>query len=259
MNILDRILADKRVEIDARRVDTPLERLHERAATVAPAPHFARALREAPMGLIAEVKHRSPSAGVIRDPFRPAEIARAYADGGAQAVSVLIDEAYFGGGEAHFREVREAVALPMLYKEFVIDPWQIWHARCIGASAVLLIAAALDDAALMELTREATAAGLEVLLEVHDGEELDRALNAGAPLIGINNRDLKTFETRLEHTLDLLPRVPEEVTLISESGIRTHEDVERLRQAGAAGVLVGEHLLRKPDLTVAVRELMGRG
>lgn len=256
MNILETILKDKRAEVTARRAARPVESLHEEAATLAPPPHFGAALRSAPIGLIAEVKHRSPSAGVIREPFDPAAIARAYEAAGAQAVSVLMDAPYFGGGEDHFRAVREAVKLPMLYKEFVVDPWQVWHARVIGASAVLLIAAALDDDTWTALTREATAAGVEVLLEVHDGGELDRALERGTPLIGINNRNLKTFETRLAHTLDVVPRVPREVTLVSESGIRTHADVERLRAAGCAGVLVGEHLLRQADLERAVRELM---
>lgn len=209
------------------------------------------------MGLIAEVKHRSPSAGVIRAPFEPAEIARAYERGGANALSVLMDEKYFGGGEAHFREVRAAVSLPMLYKEFVVDVWQVWHARALGASAILLIAAALPESELSELMAEAREAGLEVLFETHDGDELSVALRLGAELVGINNRNLRTFETRLEHTLELMDRVPEGVTLVSESGIRTREDVERLRAAGARGVLVGEHLLRKPDVEQAVRELMG--
>ena len=257
MNILETILKDKRVEVEARRKERSLTSLHGEAAVLAPPPGFASALRSAPIGLIAEVKHRSPSAGVIRDPFDPAAIARAYAAAGAQAVSVLMDGPWFGGGEAHFRAVREAVEAPMLYKEFVIDPWQVWHARVIGASAVLLIAAALDDDTWTRLVREATAAGLEVLVEVHDGEELDRALSRGTPMIGINNRDLKTFETRLEHTLDLAPKVPEEVTLVSESGIRAHADVERLRAAGCSGVLVGEHLLRTPDVEAATRRLMG--
>jgi indole-3-glycerol phosphate synthase len=170
----------------------------------------------------------------------------------------LMDQKYFGGGEEDFQEVRAAVKLPMLYKEFVVDVWQIWHARAIGASAVLLIAAALSDEEIREFSGVALAAGLEVLLEVHDGEELDRALALGAKLIGINNRNLKTFETKLEHTLDLMPRVPEDVTLISESGIRTHADVKRLQAAGVAGILVGEHLLRKADLEQAVREMMNR-
>lgn len=255
MNILERILADKRVEIAGRQREGSIAEL--KARIVPTPPPFAAALRAAPIGLIAEVKHRSPSAGVIRAPFEPAEIARAYERGGAHALSVLMDEKYFGGGEAHFREVRAAVKLPMLYKEFVVNVWQIWHARALGASAVLLIAAALPESELAALMSEASAAGLEVLFEVHDAEEFAAALRLGASLVGINNRNLKTFETRLEHTLELLPRVPEGVTLVSESGIRTNADVRRLREAGARGILVGEHLLRKPDVEAAVRELLG--
>lgn len=257
VNILEKILTDKRREITGRIVDCPLANMRERGES-APIPRgFAEALHSVPMGLIAEVKHRSPSAGVIRDPFVPSDIARGYERAGAQAVSVLMDEPYFGGGEAHFREVREAVGLPMLYKEFVVDTWQIWHARVLGASAVLLIAAALEDEELRDLMRIAEEAHLEVLLEVHDADELDRALALGAALIGINNRNLKTFETRLEHTLNLIHKVPDSVTLISESGIRGPEDVVRLKSAGVSGVLVGEHLLRQADLESAVRELMG--
>ena len=258
MNILEKILYDKRVEVVKRLTQSTVADMQARALRTPQPPAFAAALRAAPVGLIAEVKHRSPSAGVIRDPFLPAKIARAYEAAGANAVSVLMDQKYFGGGEEDFQEVRAAVKLPMLYKEFVVDVWQIWHARAIGASAVLLIAAALSDEEIREFSEVALAAGLEVLLEVHDGEELDRALALGAKLIGINNRNLKTFETKLEHTLDLMPRVPEDVTLISESGIRTHADVKRLQAAGVAGILVGEHLLRKADLEQAVREMMNR-
>jgi indole-3-glycerol phosphate synthase len=258
VNILEKILYDKRVEVVKRLTQSTVADMRTRALRTSQPPAFAASLRAAPVGLIAEVKHRSPSAGVIRDPFLPAKIARAYEAAGANAVSVLMDQKYFGGGEEDFQEVRAAVKLPMLYKEFVVDVWQIWHARAIGASAVLLIAAALSDEEIREFSGVALAAGLEVLLEVHDGEELDRALALGAKLIGINNRNLKTFETKLEHTLDLMPRVPEDVTLISESGIRTHADVKRLQAAGVAGILVGEHLLRKADLEQAVREMMNR-
>jgi indole-3-glycerol phosphate synthase len=256
VNILDTILADKRIEIDFRLSQLSLNAVKERALDMQASPAFADALRSVPMGLIAEVKRRSPSAGMIRDPFDPPSIARAYEKAGAQAVSVLMDEKYFGGGESDFLAVREAVALPMLYKEFVLDPWQVWHARSIGASAVLLIAAALSDAQWDDLAGVAESAGLEVLLEVHDGDELERAVAHKMPLIGINNRNLKTFETKVEHTLELMPQVPSNVTLISESGIRTVEDVRMLHQAGVAGVLVGEHLLRKADLEQAVKELM---
>lgn len=256
MNILNEIVREKRLEIKGKMESIPVESMRKQACKTPNPPTFAAALRSAPIGLIAEVKHRSPSAGVIRDPFSPSDIAMAYEAGGAQAVSVLMDVPYFGGGEAHFSEVRKAVDLPILYKEFVVDAWQVWHARSLGASAVLLIAAVLSDEEIMQLSTVAIEAGVEVLLEVHDEKELQRALALEAPLIGINNRNLKTFETRLEHTLELLPQVPDSVTLISESGIRTSEDVQLLKDAGVSGVLVGEHLLRKPDLEKAVRELM---
>jgi len=258
VNILEKIIAAKRIEIDRRKVELPMDVLRARAGERSAPPPFAAALTAAPMGLIAEVKHRSPSAGVIRSPFDPPAIAKDYEAAGAHAVSVLMDREFFGGGEEHFRAVREAVRLPMLYKEFVVDPWQVGHARHLGASAVLLIAAALPAAVLEELMLEACLAGLEVLFEVHDAKELDVALRLGAKLIGVNNRNLKTFETKLEHTLALLPGMPKDVTIISESGIRTRGDVERLQAAGAHGILVGEHLLRKDDIQAAVRHLLGK-
>lgn len=257
MNLLSQILAHKRGEIDARAAARPTALLRMEAEKRPAPPAFAAALRAAPIGLIAEVKHRSPSAGVIRTPWDPAAIARDYEAGGAQALSVLVDEHYFGGGESAFTAVREAVALPLLYKEFVIDPWQVWHARRIGASAVLLIAAALSDDAAAGLMRECAAAGLEVLLEVHDEEEMRRAADLGARLIGVNNRDLRTFRTTLETSFRLRALAPAGCTFVSESGIRDADDVRSLREAGAHAVLVGEHLLRKPDLVAATRALMG--
>lgn len=255
MNILQEILNAKRVEIADRVTLNPIETLQHEADSLAPPPSFSNVFTGRKMGIIAEVKHRSPSAGVIREPFDPAAIASAYQEGGAGAVSVLMDQAYFGGGEEHFRAARAAVDLPLLYKEFVIDPWQIWHARTLGASAVLLIAAALSDTELKDLSGEAKRAGLEVLLEVHDREELDRALALKAPIIGINNRDLKTFHTTLETSLELAKHVPKEVILISESGIRKAEDLRQLTQTGVRGVLVGEHLLRHLDVREALRML----
>ncbi len=210
------------------------------------------------MGLIAEVKRRSPSAGVLRDPWDPAALARAYERAGAQAVSVLIDATYFWGGEADFCAVREAIRLPLLYKEFVVDDWQIAHAASLGASAVLLIVAALGPGEMRGLAAAAAARGLECLVEVHDEAELDAALEAGARLVGVNNRNLRTFETTIQTTLRLAPRVPAETLLVSESGIRTAEDVARLRAAGVGAILVGEGLVRRPDADRAVRELMAR-
>ena len=257
MNLLSQILAHKRGEIDARATARPTALLRMEAEKRPAPPPFAAALRAASIGLIAEVKHRSPSAGVIRTPWDPAAVARDYQAGGAQALSVLVDEHYFGGGEPAFTAVREAVALPLLYKEFVIDPWQVWHARRIGASAVLLIAAALSDDAAAGLMRECAAAGLEVLLEVHDEEEMRRAAALGARLIGVNNRDLRTFRTTLETSFRLRGLAPAGCTFVSESGIRDADDVRTLREAGVHAVLVGEHLLRKPDLVAATRALMG--
>jgi len=256
-NILDRILADKRVAVAKRREQQAEAELREQALDLPAAPPFAQALRGAGMGLIAEVKRRSPSAGLIREPFDPPAIAQDYEAAGAHALSVLMDEPYFGGGEGDFRAVRAAVKLPMLYKEFVVDPWQIWHARCIGASGLLLIAAALSDDELRSLMACAEEAGLEVLFEVHDREELKRGLDLGAEILGINNRNLKTFETKVEHSLEMLPGIPESCLRISESGIRTHADIQLLQEAGVDAVLVGEHLLRKQDLQQAVRDLLG--
>ena len=254
MNLLEQICADKRLEIGVRRTVRSLEALRDLPA--APPSPFAAALRAAPMGLIAEVKHRSPSAGVIRAPFVPADIARSYQAAGAHALSVLVDGKYFGGGEEPFREVRAAVPLPLLYKEFVVDPWQAWHARALGASAVLLIVSALDDAELESLAAEVRAAGLEVLVEVHDAPEMRRAAALGFELIGINNRNLKTFVTTLDTTAELAPLAPAGCTLVSESGIRDAADVRRARACGAHAVLVGEHLLRKPDVEAATRAML---
>ena len=256
MSILDEILTAKRAEITQRKLLQPTAKLCVMAWASPFVPDFVAALRAVPLGLIAEVKQRSPSAGIIREPFDPAAIACAYAEGRAQAISCLMDAKYFGGGEEQFRAIRAAVTLPVLYKEFVVDEWQIWHARTIGASAVLLIAAALNDADLAHCLAVCHTAGVTALLEVHDAEEMRRAAASGAQLIGINNRDLRTFKTNLETTFELQHLAPANCTLVSESGIHTAADVHRLRAAGVHAVLVGEALLRQPDLQEAVRRLM---
>lgn len=256
MNILERILADKRREIAARKSVEPLAAIERRAADSPRPPDFVAALASKPVGLIAEVKRRSPSAGTIREPFDPESIASAYEQGGAQAISVLMDSAYFGGGESDFMAVRSAVNLPLLYKEFVVDDWQVYHARAIGASAVLLIAAALAEPELKRLHDLAIGVGLTPLVEVHDRAEMDIAAGIGARCIGINNRDLRTFRTTLETTELLAPRAPRDCLLVSESGIHASADVARVRAAGARAVLVGESLLRQADLVLAVRALM---
>lgn len=269
MNILDQIIAHKRLEIEAPGYFQTLETVIEKLPHVGTgcttcdgnparqaAPDFITALKAAPIGLIAEVKRQSPSAGPIREPFDPAAIARSYEAAGAQAVSCLMDAKYFGGGEEQWAAVRAATGLPMLYKEFVIDPRQIFHAEALGASAVLLIVAALGDAELKKYIRLIEASGMTPLVEVHTEEEMKRAVVAGAECIGINNRNLKTFETKLETTLQLRKLAPNDRTLISESGIRTADDVKMLRDAGIAAILVGESLLRQPQIEAAVHSLM---
>lgn len=256
MNILEQIIADKRVEIEGKKKALPIEDLAKRIEAVPERPDFVGALRATPMGLIAEVKRRSPSAGVIRDPFDPSAIARDYEAGGAHAVSCLMDHKYFGGGERDFTEVRNAIGLPMLYKEFVIDSWQLVHAKANGASAVLLIVGALSDKELASFIEETRELKLQPLVEVHDRGEMGRAIDAGADCIGINNRNLKTFATTLETTVGLAAMAPATCTLVSESGIKTPADVLQVRQAGAHAVLVGESLLREPSPGEAVRQLM---
>lgn len=250
------------LEVKAREVERLLPgRAEIRAAALdaPPARGFAAALRvPGEVRLLAEVKRRSPSAGPIRPGSDPAEVAGWYRDGGAAALSVLTDQQYFDGSMDALRSVRSSVDLPILRKDFVIDPVQIWEARAGGADAVLLIVAALAGGRLADLHGEAVAAGLDVLVEVHDRAELGRALGIGADLIGINNRDLRTFETDLARTYELAPEVPPGVTLVAESGIRSSDDVEALGAAGVDAVLVGESLMRQPDVRAAAAALAGR-
>jgi indole-3-glycerol phosphate synthase len=269
MDILSEIIAHKRREIETPGYFQALEKVVDELPHVGtdcdscdafvPNPgktDFIAALKSASVGLIAEVKRQSPSAGAIRVPFEPAEIAKAYEAAGAQAVSCLMDRKYFGGGEAQWNEVRAATTLPMLYKEFVIDPRQIFHAEALGASAVLLIVAALTDSELSSFIQLVDASGMTPLVEVHTEEEMKRAVAANAKCIGINNRNLKTFETKIETTLKLRELAPADCILISESGIRTADDIRTLKDAGIAAVLVGESLLRQSDVQAAVKNLM---
>jgi indole-3-glycerol phosphate synthase len=258
MNILDQIIENKRAEITERKRICSLAELQAGLPEAEPRPDFREAIRSVPMGLIAEVKRRSPSAGLIRDPFDPVDIAMSYADNRASAVSCLMDQKYFGGGDADFSAVRNAIDLPMLYKEFVVDSWQIVHAKVMGASAVLLIAGALSDGELQSFMEEIRSLDLLPLVEVHDREEMQRGIQAGADCIGINNRNLKTFATTLDTTYELSAMAPDGSTLISESGIKTPEDVVLLRQAGAHAILVGESLLRAPDPGLAAAFLMSQ-
>lgn len=254
-DILRRIVATKHDEVE-RLLSGREDALRQAAESAPPARDFAAALRRrGEVALIAEVKRRSPGAGEIRRGLVPAEVARAYERAGAAAVSVLTDEAYFGGSLDDLREVRASMPLPVLRKDFTIDVRQLWEARAAGADAVLLIVRILDDASLRELGRAAARLGMCTLVEVHDGDELERALGAGAAVIGINNRDLGTFRTRIDVTLDLLSRVPAAIPLVSESGIREAADVVRLGERGVDAVLVGEALLREEDPGAAAAAL----
>lgn len=258
MNILEQICADKRIEIEKRKRFQSLESLRAQLPTLGKRPDFVEALRATPMGLIAEVKRKSPSAGLIREPFSPSGIAQGYEANGASAVSCLMDHTYFGGGAEDFSEVRNAIEIPMLYKEFVVDSWQITHAKTMGASAVLLIVGALTDDELSRYIKEIQRLELQPLVEVHDREEMVRAIGAGSDCIGINNRNLKTFVTTLDTTFELSAMAPVGCTLVSESGIKTPEDVVQLKEAGAHAILVGESLLRETDPGAAAKHLLSR-
>ena len=256
MNLLEKILKNKRAELETRMASTTLEYLKSAASIRKDPPDFATALRAKPVGLIAELKRKSPSAGDIRPDMVAGHLATTYASAGAQALSILMDQAFFGGEESDFVAARNQTELPILYKEFVLTCWQIWHAASIGASAVLLIAAALEDEDLAALLSCAREARMTPLVEVHSADEMQRAKACGAQCIGINNRDLTTFETTLETTFRLADQAPDNALLISESGIRSADDVVKLKNVGVEGILVGEHLLRQGDVSVAVAELM---
>ena len=265
MTILARILERKRAEVAERSVVLPLRELEARAADAPPPRGFASAIevaiaRGAP-AVIAEVKKASPSKGVIRADFDPAAIARSYAAGGAACLSVLTDVDFFQGADAYLQQARAACTLPVLRKDFTVDDYQVVEARVLGADCILLIVAALDDAALQALAARALDLGMDVLLEAHHGDELVRALavpgaaDGRAPLLGINNRDLRSFEVSLDTTLRLQARVPAGRRLVTESGIATAADVRRMREAGIDAFLVGEAFMREPDPGAALHRL----
>ncbi|HUT51149.1 MAG TPA: indole-3-glycerol phosphate synthase TrpC [Alphaproteobacteria bacterium] len=259
-NTLARICADKGVEIAARKAAMPLDEIERMAADTRPPRGFARALKDASaargVGLIAEIKKASPSEGLIRADFEPATLAKAYEAGGAACLSVLTETKYFQGEDTHLGAARAACALPLLRKDFMLDPYQVVEARALGADCILIIMAAVGDELARELADAAAAHGLDALVEVHDAAELARALDLPCPLIGINNRDLKTLATDLAVTERLAADVPEGRFLVAESGIHAPGDVERLRKAGARGFLVGTALMRQADVTAATRALL---
>ena len=258
-DILQKILLRKREEVAERQQRIPLEEMRQQAAAAEPVRGFLQALRQrvqaGDAGVIAEIKKASPSKGVIRADFDPQAIARSYARGGASCLSVLTDMDFFQGADAYLQQARKACDLPVLRKDFVIDPYQVYEARALGADCILLIVDALKDEPLQSLLALAMELGMDALVEVHDAQELIRALATPAPLIGINNRNLRTFETRLETTLELLPQFPEDRLLVTESGIHTREDVQRMRSHGVHSFLVGEAFMRAADPGERLAEL----
>jgi indole-3-glycerol phosphate synthase len=250
-DILERILARKRKEINERQREYTLADLYAQAVEQSAPRGFTQSLsariKAGRAGVIAEVKKASPSKGLIREDFDPAAIAASYQAGGAACLSVLTDRDFFQGAEKDLVAARAACTLPVLRKDFMIDPWQIVESRAIGADCILLIVAALEQAQMVELAATAADLAMDVLVEVHDGAELDRALELAPTLVGINNRDLRTFNTTLETTLALAPRVPGDTMLVTESGIHTVEDVTRMREAGINAFLVGEAFMRQEN------------
>lgn len=257
MSMLADIAAYKKREIAAAKKNVPLAEAEEDARN-APAPRgFIRALTAARPALIAEIKHKSPSKGLIRADFNPAEAARAYEAGGATCLSVLTDAPSFGGAPEHLMQARTAAKLPILRKDFMLDVYQVAEARSWGADAILIIMGLVDDATAAALAEAADKWSMDALFEVHDEAELKRALALSPRLIGINNRNLRSFETSLDTTLDLIPHVPHDIPIVSESGIANSDDIRRLSEAGVHAFLVGESLMRQPDLTAATRDLLG--
>lgn len=260
MSILDEIFLHKRKEVEHARARVSLADLKENAQSCPPAQGFMKALQNSPhpLALIAEVKAASPSEGTIRANFDPESIAKSYANAGADALSVLTDQKYFGGDSQNIRLAKDAAKLPALRKDFIYDEYQIWEAKLWGADAFLLIAAALANDELAHLLEIGQEAGLDALVEVHTKEETERALTAGATLIGVNNRDLSTFETRLETSEELLPLIAPHALAVSESALKTHDDLLRVQQAGARAVLIGTRFCQSDDIESAVHEVMNR-
>ena len=257
-DILQQIMVHKRAEVTAARQEISVAELQQQILAAPPVRDFGAALlRNHPMGLIAEVKRASPSAGLIRADFSATEIARTYVENGAACLSVLTDEKYFQGHLSYLRLIRQTVDVPLLRKDFILDEYQILEARAAGADCILLIAECLDDAQLLDLFQVAVGLGMQALVELHDAVNLERVLRLDPHLVGVNNRDLKIMKTNLQHCIELRSRVPENVIFVGESGIHSRRDVEQLIAGNVHAMLVGETLMKSSDIGSKVRELLG--
>lgn len=254
--VLDRILEARRAEVERRKSVLPETALKYGVAAASPVRDFAAALSRDALNVIAELKPASPSRGVIRDPFDAPALAKALESAGAAALSVLTEGEFFGGSLKNMRDARKQAALPVLRKDFIFDPWQVWEARANDADSFLLIVAALSDARISELISLGRELKMEPLVEVHTGQELDRALAAGARILGVNNRDLKTLTVRVDTSYELVEKIPDDCLAVAESGLRTYDDLKHLRAAGFDAFLIGEHLMLSPDPGAALRELL---
>jgi indole-3-glycerol phosphate synthase len=255
--VLDRILAARRAEVEHRKKVLPETALKYGVKAATPLRDFAAALQRDALNVIAELKPASPSRGILREAFDPVALAKSLETAGAAALSVLTEPEFFGGSLKNLRDARKNAAIPTLRKDFIFDSWQVWEARANDADSFLLIAVALNDAQLGELIALGRELGMEALVEVHTAAELDRALAAGARIIGVNNRDLKTLEVRTETSFELIERIPEECIAVSESGLRTHEGLQKLRAAGFDAFLIGEYLMLATDPGAALTALLG--
>jgi indole-3-glycerol phosphate synthase len=255
--VLDRILDARRTAVEHRKRVVPEAALKYGVKAASPLRDFSAALSRDGLNVLAELKPASPSGGVLREPFDPVALALALEGAGAAALSVLTEGEFFNGSLKNLRDARKSTALPVLRKDFIFDPWQIWEARANDADSFLLIVAALPDVVLRELIDLGREIGMEALVEVHTAAELDRALAAGARILGVNNRDLKTLTVRVETSFELIDRIPEDCMAVSESGLRTRDDLLRLRSAGFDAFLIGEHLMLAPDPAAALADLLG--
>lgn len=254
--VLDRILDARRAEVDHRKRVLPETALKYGVKAATPVRDFSAALSRDALNVIAELKPASPSLGVIRDPFDAPALAQALDSAGAAALSVLTEGEFFGGSLKNLRDARKAASLPALRKDFIFDPWQVWESRANDADSFLLIVAALPDALLCDLLALGRGLHMEPLVEVHTHQELDRALAANARIIGVNNRDLKTLTVRLETSFELIEQIPDDCLAVAESGLRTHDDLRKLRSAGFDAFLIGEHLMQAPDPAAALFHLL---